>query len=662
MNRVFAFVIVMGCTLPASPAWAAPETDQLLPATTKGYLSVPDVTDFRQRWQQMQLGKLAADPIMKPFAEDLQRQLREQVIQDSFHVSLDWNDLVTICSGELCLATIQPEGDEKQHASVMIVDVHGRVAETERLLQGAAGELETQGAKRTIKNVAGHNLVIFDLPRKRGELLADRVVRFLVNETLVFGDNEEVCVEILQRLLSGSDAPALNSVTAFQRIMQRVEAQSGPAKPQVRWYLDPVGYAETIRAARGGPRKRRKDMLAILKVQGFEAIEAVGGWIHLATGEQELLHRTFVYAPGRPAGEERFELAARMLDFPNDEVWKWPSWVPRELASATSFRWNVPTAFEYSKTLVDAIAGDEDFFEDLLASIRDDPNGPQIDVRSDFVAHLGHRLTVVSDHVFPITPQSERAMVAIEVTNEEAVRQTVHKALVSDPDARQLEIEGVTVWEIIDQGHESGPDLDLSIDGIDPIGDQPAEVVDEEERILRNSAIAVARGHFIVATHVDFLRRILVERADDDQLSACEDFEMVKAHLDRIGASADCLRTFSRTDEAYRPTFELLRQGKMPESESLLGRLLNRILGPDEKDVLRKQSIDGRRLPDFQAVRRYLGPTGNFMRTEEDGWYVGGVLLDKHALYVDQTPTPIASSAPVDAHEAGALPDLNAAR
>ena len=147
--------------------------------------------------------------------------------------------------------------------------------------------------------------------------------------------------------------------------------------------------------------------------------------------------------------------------------------MPRDLATITQFNCEIQQAFEDAKTLVDAVAGDEGFFEDLLTSIKDDPNGPQIDVRQEFVRFLGHRVTVLSDHVYPVTPKSERMLVAIEVTDAEAVRNTVHKALVSDPEARQLEVEGYTVWEIIDQDEEQAPDLDLGLDGIDPIGDAP---------------------------------------------------------------------------------------------------------------------------------------------------------------------------------------------
>ena len=57
-------------------------------------------------------------------------------------------------------------------------------------------------------------------------------------------------------------------------------------------------------------------------------------------------------------------------------------------------------AFESVRTLVDEIADDE-VFEDVLKSIETDPNGPQIDIRNDLVAHLADRVTVVSDYRTP---------------------------------------------------------------------------------------------------------------------------------------------------------------------------------------------------------------------------------------------------------------------
>jgi hypothetical protein len=642
VKQLFASVLTLCSWWLATPAWSVPPSDELLPASTKGFVSVPNVDDFRQRWAQTQLGKLTADPVMEPFIKDLQRQVREKYIKDRFNLTLTWNELAEACGGELTLAAIQPDGDDQgqAHASVLIVDITGRQDAAIRVLDEAARQLKAKGGQRRVAKVAGHELVIYDLPRQRGKALADHVIYFLVDDLLVLANHQAICADILQRHVSGVRENNLANSVAYRRVMDRVQGEVGSTTPHVTWFVEPFGYAEVVRASQSGPRKRGKDMLAIFKSQGFDAVEGVGGWVHLMTGEHEMVHRTFIFAPGQPGNESRFKLAARMLDLPNGEQWSWPDWIPHEMASATAFNLKTQQAFNYSASLVNAIADDDNFFEDLLSGIKNDPAGPQIDVRSEFVAHLGDHVIVVADHTFPITPQCERMLFAVSVKDEEAVRRTLHKALDSDPYARKLTVEGYTVWEMLDQEETDGPDLELSIDGIEPIGVPPA-ADEEEERILRNSALTVAHGQFMVATHVDLFRKIFAKRASDDQLALSEDVQLIAAHLDRLGAGNDAVRSFSRTDETSRPTYELVRQGKMPESESMLGRILNRLLGPEEEDVLRQQTIDGSQLPDFQTVRRYLGPAGLFTRSEQDGWYCSGLLLNKQSLYADGTEPPI---------------------
>jgi hypothetical protein len=67
----------------------------------------------------------------------------------------------------------------------------------------------------------------------------------------------------------------------------------------------------------------------------------------------------------------------------------------------------------------------------------------------------------------------------------------------------------------------------------------------------------------------------------------------------------------------------------MPESESMLGKLLNALLGEGKEGVLRAQRIDGSKLPEYDMVRRYLGPAGMTMTTEADGWFLTGFTLSK---------------------------------
>ncbi len=354
-------------------------------------------------------------------------------------------------------------------------------------------------------------------------------------------------------------------------------------------------------------------------------IEGIGGYATLATGEHEILHHTFIYAPGE------FKQAANMLDFPNTGDLFAQSWISRNCASYLTFNWNMEKAFESAKHLVDEIAGEE-IFEDVLISIKKDPNGPQIDIRKDIVAHLGGRATVMFHYRQPITPESERFMVAIDLTNPEIVRRTVDKAMEHDPAAKKRLFNGNVIWEIINEADDELAAVQIDAGGVPGIGfdeDPEAGTDDEDKKTLPNSVVTVARGHLIIASHVDFIRDLLGDVAKSDTLAESMDYQLVNAELKLLGAGEDSFRTFGRLDEEMRSTYELMRTGKMAESKTILGRLLNRLLAPEEEGVVRKQKLDAGKLPEYQVVRRYLGPSGMYVKTEDDGWFVSGVFLNK---------------------------------
>src|SRR6185436_10118843 len=112
-------------------------------------------------------------------------------------------------------------------------------------------------------------------------------------------------------------------------------------------------------------------------------------------------------------------------------------------------------------------------------------------------------------------------------------------------------------------------------------------------------------------------------------LSDSADYQRTMAAIKQLGAKSDSMRLFARTDHASRVTYEMIRQNKMPESESLLAKLLNEVFAPDEEDTLREAQFDGSKLPEFEKVMPYLGPAGMFFRTEDVGWSITGCVLAK---------------------------------
>lgn len=627
-SRVLILLLMFVVCCEPSAIWAAKPSDNLLPATTKGYLSIKDVESLAQHWNATQLGQLANDPIMQPFVDDLKEQIKTKLGQTGARLGINLEDLKGLPGGEFCIAIVQPENDKKLHAIVIIVDITGHEPETRELLQRITNNQIEKGAQRNILKVQGVEISAFTFPKKKDQAEAGHAYYFLHQETLVVVNHLNTAKEILSRF-SGDSKDILANVTAYSTSMERSQGVDS-SDSQIRWYVDPFGYAETVRAMNGGRKKRGTDLLKVLANQGFNAVKGIGGQIRLNDGNHELVHRSFVYAP---LIDGKYKLAMRMLDFPNTSDHQPLRWVPRDLAAQMSLNWKIKESFEFLGSLVDEFAGDQGVWEDVLESIKRDPNGPRVDLRAELMQHAGERITLVTDYRLPIGPKSERIAVAIQITDEVAVAKAIEKIMDSDPNSKKHEIEGRVVWEIVnDQLAADVESIEIEGAGFTSVNDDVKSIEvskNEEKPTIPNSAVAVVEGHLLLSTHVDFIRDLLHPRDVQDSLEQAVDYQLVDAALNKLGAGSDCIRYFTRTDEAYRPTYELIRMGRMPESETALGQLLNKLLAPDDEDAVREQQLDGGKLPPFDAVRRYLGPAGFFSRSEADGWTIVGCLLTK---------------------------------
>lgn len=628
--------LVVFLLFPIAQVAAAPVSEALLPDSTKGFIAIPSVAELREKFNQTQFGLMIHDEAMKPFMEDLQAQIKDKLIRSGVKLAITMDDLRDVASGEIAVAAIQPTaGDKNSHAEVLLVDITGNEAKALQLMEKIGKSQTARGAARTTRQYSGVDMVLYALPLRPNQTVGDYGVYFIRDNRLVVTDHIAVAVDIASRF-GKTTQPSLLDQPAYKFIMDRHQQEAGELKPQVRWFVEPFGYAEVTRAMAEGPKKRGTDLIKILAQQGFNAVKGIGGHVYFATGKEELLHKTFVYAPAVPktpsmGPNDKYNLAARILDFPNNDQLQPQPFVPSGVASYLTFNWRLKNAFNHIGSLVDSIAGEKGVFDEVLLSLKNDPNGPRVDVRSGLVAHLKERATMMTDYRLPITTKSERWLVAIEIADSKPVAETVRKAFENDPTAKRRIHGGVDIWEIIqDQKTDEVPELVL--EGAGFTATENADPVKGEEQgkpMLPNSAVAVVKGHLVVASHVDFLVEMIKRNDAEASLAQLPEYQRVNSALARLGASQDAFRAFARTDESYRPTYELLQQGKMPEAETLLAKGLNALLAPKEEGALRKQQIDGSKLPPFEQVRKYLGPTGLFVQSEDNGWRIVGCLLKK---------------------------------
>ncbi len=606
--------------------------ENLFPNTTVGFVATPDFEYLDNQFNKTQIGCLMADPVMEPFAKDIRRQFKNRFssVEERLGVTLD--DLRKIAGGELGIGRIRPAPGEA--ALAVVVDVTDRVDKAVALLERISENLTGQGAVRTMIEVSEcpDPVIKFDVPAPKSDPRAGPRQTFycLSGKLLCITDD----MKQMQGILAGAHAgrgDSLADVEAFQAVMRRCVADFQGARTQLRWYIHPLSYAEAVRTATPEhDRSKGKPLYEVLAGQGFDAVQGVGGFVDFASESYELVHRTAVQAP------PPYKLAMKMLVFPNGRDFAPQRWVPRDIATYSTFYADILNAFDNFDSLFDELVGEgeQGVWQDVLEQLRDDPNGPQIDLREDLVAHLGQRVTILSDYQLPITATSERLLFAIETKNEQAVAAAIQKTMEADETVRRRVVDGRIIWEIIEEKDvPEVPDVPvIDIPSIMPGDDLPEQEEEEEEedvRLLPHAAVTVFHGHLFIASNVDFLLKVLKPIEERETLTRSIDYRRIDAAIEQLGISQKCARMFSRTDEEYRPTYELIRQGKMPEAETVFARLLNRIFGPSEKDVVRQQEIDGSKMPDYDVVRRNLGPSGMIVTSENDGWFFKGFMLKK---------------------------------
>ena len=648
---------------------AAPAADQLLPNTTKAFVSIPNLQDLQQRFERTQIYQLLNDPVVKPFADDLKRQLQARFDQTQARLGISFEGLEDLGTGEASSAVLAPDDETQPHAVAVIVDATGAVEQAQELVDRIGKQLVEDGAERSEIKIDDHDVVVYTITDEQDAENTYMVYYRIHEEHIVSTDHRAVMQDILNRFKNPGD-DNVAGIAAYQSAMKHCQQAAGDTEPQIRWFVEPFGYAKTIQAA-AGVNPQGKNFHELLIGQGFGALTGAGGWVHVAEGPHEFRHHTWVSAPrttdaiiaqiakettAANAGIERdpriaakesdkYVLAMRMLDFPNSENQKPQEWIPNSVSTYSTINWNMKEAFEFAKTLVNEYLDSEegqDLFEEILKGIAHDVNGPQLDIRDEFVAYLAGRMSVITDFREPIDVDSNQWMAIIEVTDAEAVEKAVAKFMAAEPNKHERDFQGQLIWEILNE--EEDIEIELNIDfgeeGFGAFGDEGFGDLGEDEEseteaigeqpLISTWAITVsADGHVLIASSADFIEDI-IKQQDDANLLSAEDYVRIETELNKMGAASTSMRMFTRLDDKHHPNYELIRMGKLEHSQTMMGKILSRLMGSSDGDKT-VEKIDVSKMPEFAAVAKYLGPSGTFVRTDDGGWFASGVVLRKAA-------------------------------
>jgi hypothetical protein len=655
MLRLFSFSLLLSLLSLVQLSEAAPvSSDRIFPDSTKGYFAIRNLKEFGEQWRQTQTGQLMNDPLMEGFKEDIQKQIANR-LSKTFGLTLD--GISALPSGEVAIGMIAIP--DQVPGYVFTMDIHDRRPIADEYVKKLSDKLVLAGVKRSAEKYKEQEIIIFkfpEIPRPERARTADGeekpeakpVERFAYymfkDDHLIVSDQLHLIKLIADRTVKQT-GKCLADVEDYQIVMKRcLDDMPKDSQPIVRWYVEPLNYGESLRVLLQEPpsavkKKEKPSIFSVLKQQGFDAIRGVGGVVSLKAEGKESIYRIFVYA------KKPYRLAMRMLVFPDNTNFVPPTWMPADIARCTVIYLDPMAIFDNFGTLFDALVmqGEEGVWEGIVKDLEEDPYGPKINLREELVVNLGHRVLGMTKYEVPITPNSESIVFALEIKEgkEEAMFASVKKLFDGDPEMQGDEHRSYIIWHRIPAEDIIAPvviDVPSLVDAAPTSDKKPAVKVETEEDappIFPDGAIAVAKGCLFVSTNIEYLKTIL-DRLDAEQEAAIKNEKEYK-EIDQIFASMGItekphfLQFFARTHATLRPTYELIRQGRMPHSNTVLGKAMNALLAPDAEPGTRKQAFDGSLLPPFNAVEKYFGSVGLYGISEENGYFFTGFLLNRES-------------------------------
>ena len=651
----------------AEAAPARMSTAALLPDTTRFWVSVGDTHQLETNLSNTQIGKLSRQDTLAPFFASFEEQMHEMFNNNGIKFGIDVADVEGMETGEVAFASILPDfvpGEKPEphsHGIVVLIDVSKDIESAKVFLDGAAKKMKARGAIQENLNLFGTKVSKWTIQVKAGKI-ARKQSSFLtiVDGWLLASDNESIFSNVLRRVLAKEQAAtnSLSKLVPFVTVRDRTRVKGIQA--DLEWFVDPIGYArfaDAIAEDNRDVRQPKDRPLEALAKEGLDAIEAAGGFLSFSTGEHDALYRTLVYANKKEAVVAAQKRIYELLDFAPDgwTVTKSPNWVPTDAAGYFTLTWDIDKAFQNVAPLVDAISGQEGTFNKVLDEMKRVPNF-EVDIRK-MVQSFGKRITVVVKTEEPINESSEKMLVGIELNkgvDEEWLIQSIGRAVkgkIKKLAGYTYVIDDRTVTAQSDDipDDEFGP-LEIEIEDDEEDGDGDAELKEAPQRItiFNRRFMLIRDGVLFICNDKEYLKKI-VSQTPTGEFEKAPDFVRVGAALDKLADSKNVrVRMFNRLDLMLKTNYEMLRTGRMADSETVIARMLNQLYGKKPGAKKRTQQIDGSDLPaDFEKeIAPSLGQSGMVMETTDVGWRFSGCLLPKIA----------EPKAPVDKKSAVAAP------
>ena len=384
-----------------------------------------------------------------------------------------------------------------------------------------------------------------------------QVAYCIQDSTLVVSSSVGIIEGVLVRW-DGEDDRSFASNEVYSYIAER--CATGHDEPVLEWFVDPISLLTSAMKAGGEANLQVQMVMSFLPSLGVNNLRGMGGAFDMATSEYDSINMAMIYVDQPATG------VMGLMQFPSDKI-EPPKWVPENASTYFCFNWDVATAYDSTEKLVDMFQG-TGALSTIIDRMAEEPNGPKLHIKDDVIDNLSGRIEVFTDVSDPDTPGSERFCVAFGLKDGgdkmADVMDRISNTAGFPGEVRQF--QGNTIYEL---PMPAGP------------GGAP-----------QTMGMSAVKGHMFLTSHVELMEQII--RDDRPALVESSDYKRVVSYCPKEVSVIG----FQKSDTQVQALYEMLRSGS-----------LNGLA----------EGIDFTGLPPFDAMKKYLAPTGTYAIPDERG-------------------------------------------
>lgn len=569
--RMWLLILAVLCATRTVGAEDVVPSDRRLPKQVLGYVSLRSVAELKTHWSKTSLGRLGEEPALAEFWTEISAAYKKvsAKIESEYGVSLE--DLLSTPQGEVAFAAVQPPGQKV--SLVALVDFGDKRETLDKLLEKAIAALEEQGLKHSEDEQDDARIHLFKKPadeenKKRPAGYFDTIAYCLKDSFLLAGTSAEAIKSVLTRW-DGKHEQIFAETEVYRYIVERGR-DDVQSPPMMTWYLDPVGLVKGVLTTMQPVSLQTTMALSMVPQLGLDKLRAIGGTLDVAVGEYDEISRTLIYMEQPPTG------VLNLFQFPATNLAP-PKWISAQTSTFYAVNWDIAKAYDAVEKLVDTFQGAGSFAR-TVDSVAETEELGNLHPKKDVIDLLTGKVQIMGDFRDAADAGTQRYLFALEVKNTAAFKSTLSKvAKIPGFPGKFREFQGEPVYEF------------------------PLPAADEEEKAGRPTAvgIAVAEGHFLIATDVTLLEDVLRGNKTDETLADAPAYRKLAA---KFPAQTSWI-SFQKQDAQVKELYEMLRTGKADE-----------LFGDDEEF-----KVDFSKLPPFDVVKKYLPATAGYAVPDERG-------------------------------------------